>query len=857
MARSSIGKNVSPEGDWTAGFAKWTDKLKAEVRRMRPAVACVSLAVALLAAPIHGFTQTNAPPDPAHRVWHASWVTHPTAALREPLVLHFRRSLTLAAAPSSYIVRVSADNRFILYVNGQRVGDGPARGDLTHWRYERFDLAPYLRPGENLIAATVWNWGILCPLAQMSDRTAFLLESEATGEDAISTPEGWQVAIDPGHRALDRSTVTQRAYMATGPGEEIDAALSDWTWNTPTDGGSHWVPVASPMRDSIFPGVNLAHSADATGDNPWGLVPDTLPHMAYAATSAGKVVRVDSIAAEQAGIMQFPAQPVSIPADTHLHILLDRGTLTTGYPILTVSGGKGAQVWFTYSEALYDNEDHKGDRNALTYTDAQGATHPRRALGLRDEFLPDGGANRVFQPLWWRAWRYLDLDITTGGQPLTLDSLTAAFTAYPFEERAKFDTASPTSDPSLASDLAKIWQISWRTARLDAHETYMDTPYYEQLQYIGDTRIQALISYAVTGDDRLARQALQAFNDSRIPEGITRSRYPSSLPQNIPTFSLLYIGMLHDFWMYRPDRDGFIASKMDGVRGILDWYAQFREPAGLLHETPWWSFIDWVQDKQVIPTYSSSGESCVTTLEYLGALDNAADLEKAVGDAAFATRDREKAGSLRTELYRRCWVAARGLLADTPDKTVFSQQANIMGVLYDAIPKAQQRDVLQKALAIEPGTTPNGVLSASYYFRFYLARALDHAGMADDYLEFIQPWRQLLALHFSTWPETPGHTRSDSHAWSAHPIYDLLTLVAGIEPASPGFKTVRIAPHLGPLRSLTASFPHPDGMIDVDYHRQGKALDAAITLPAHLSGDFVYAGKTWPLRPGANHIHAP
>ena len=46
----------------------------------------------------------------------------------------------------------------------------------------------------------------------------------------------------------------------------------------------------------------------------------------------------------------------------------------------------------------------------------------------------------------------------------------------------------------------------------------------------------------------------------------------------------------------------------------------------------------------------------------------------------------------------------------------------------------------------------------------------------------------LLPLHFSTWPETPGDTRSDSHAWSAHPAYDLLTLVAGIEPAEPGLQ---------------------------------------------------------------------
>ena len=154
---------------------------------------------------------------------------------------------------------------------------------------------------------------------------------------------------------------------------------------------------------------------------------------------------------------------------------------------------------------------------------------------------------------------------------------------------------------------------------------------------------------------------------------------------------------------------------------------------------------------------------------------------------------------MRSGLAGKCWNGGRGLLADNPDQNVFSQQANILGVLYDVIPKERQQEVLKKVLAIEPGTTPNGTLSASYYFRFYLARALEHAGMADDYLDSLDPWRKLLPLHFSTWPEIPGNTRSDSHAWTAHPIYDLLTLVAGIEPASPGFATVRIAPHLGKL----------------------------------------------------------
>ncbi len=785
----------------------------------------------------------NAPPaniDPPHHAWRASWVTHPTAPLREPIVLHFKRTVSLASIPASYPVRVSADNRFILYVNGHRVGEGPARGDLAHWRYERFDLAPLLRAGQNLVTATVWNWGIFAPVAQMTDRTAFLLESEDTGATGISTPNGWQVEIEPGHTALDRSSVNLRDYFASGPGEQIDAAHYDWNWQSDSDPGSNWVSVGTPMRDAMGSGDSQAHSADTTGNNFWDLIPDSLPPNEYSPTSAGATVRIDS--SEGARLFGRDGEPPSpelagtvVAAHSHTHIMLDRQTLTTAYPELTVSGGKGAKIWFTYSEALYDKQKHKGDRNDVG---------DRVALGLRDSFLPDGGEHRTFEPLWWRTWRYLDLDIETAGQPLTIESMKAAFTAYPFHERATFKSPD--------AELKRIWDISWRTARLDAHETYMDTPYYEQLQYVGDTRIQALISYTVSGDDRLARQALSAFDDSRFTDGITRSRYPSSLPQTIPTFSLLYIGMVRDYWMYRPDPEPARQS-LPGTRSVLDWFAHYEQPDGLLRELPWWSFVDWVPSG-TIPTYDAKGESCVTTLQYLGALEDQSALEKGLGDSQLAARYQARAAHVRSGLYNRCWSAARGMLADTPDRNHFSQQANILGVLYDVVPKEHQKEVLEKVLDIEPGTTPNGILSASYYFRFYLARALEHTGMADRYLDSIAPWRKLLPLHFSTWPEIPGDTRSDSHAWTSHPIYDLLSVVAGIEPASPGFRTVRVAPHLGSLPSLTATFPHPNGVIQVQYTRMDGGLKAAVTLPDKLTGTFEFEGRTWPLKPGMNTI---
>ena len=217
---------------------------------MRPISSRLAL-FAALALTISSVAAQTPAPDPPAREWKASWVTHPTAPLKDPVVLHFRHGLKLDAVPASYAVRVSADNRFVLFVNGKRVGDGPARGDLGHWRYERFDLAPLLKPGENLITAIVWNFGIYAPVAQLTDRTAFLVDSEAKEAAGISTPEGWEVEEERGHRPVPRTTDGGWDYMASGTGEELDAAQYDWSWQNPASKGT-WVKAVSAMRESIY-----------------------------------------------------------------------------------------------------------------------------------------------------------------------------------------------------------------------------------------------------------------------------------------------------------------------------------------------------------------------------------------------------------------------------------------------------------------------------------------------------------------------------------------------------------------------------------------------------------------------------
>ena len=203
-----------------------------------------------------------------------------------------------------------------------------------------------------------------------------------------------------------------------------------------------------------------------------------------------------------------------------------------------------------------------------------------------------------------------------------------------------------------------------------------------------------------------------------------------------------------------------------------------------------------------------------------------------------------------SRIYEHCWSPERKLLADTPERINFSEHANILGVLYDVIPKDEQQQALRRIVNDQEHLTP-----ASYYFRFYLARALEHAGLGDLYLSSLGPWRALLPMGFSTWPEIAGDSRSDSHAWSAHPTYDLLTIVGGIHPGSPGFRTVRIAPELGDLKKLTVRYPHPLGEIVVHYEVSGNSLHAEITLPPGLTGTFEWKGKSHILSGGTTTVN--
>lgn len=763
-------------------------------------------------------------PDLLTKRWQANWISHPTASPKDFGVYHFRRTFDLDSKPEKFIVHVSADNRYRLFVNGQGVCLGPARGDLMHWRFETVDIAPYLVKGENTIAAVVWNFGEFIPLAQITLRTAFILQADDQKNNFVNTGEKWIVFQNHAYSPVQPNLNT---FNVVGAGEKVVGDKYPWGWQQTDFDTSAWLKVRLLDKGSP-PGVAL--------DNTWMLVPRTIPLMEE---TLQRILKVRRAAGVEIGDNFFDGQQkLTVPANTKATILFDQAFLTTAYPELLVSGGGDSQIVLTYSEALFDAKNQKGNRDEI---------EGRQIKGYSDIFLPDGSDNRLFGTLWFRTWRYLQMEIQTKDEPLTINDFYGRFTAYPFRENAYFGSSD--------SSLKNIWDVGWRTARLCANETYFDCPYYEQLQYVGDTRIQALISLYVSGDDRLMRNAIAAYDDSRIPEGLTQSRYPCSSMQIIPPYSLFWIAMVHDYWMHRGDPE-FVKSYLGGIDDVLNWHERCIGSNGMLGPVSWWNFVDWSwpwdNKKGVggVPAGADEGRSSILTLQFVYSLNYAAQLNDAFGRHYFADHYRKLEETLKKSTYKLCWDDKRGLLADTPDKNVFSQHANILAVLVDLIPPKEQKKLMEKVVS------EKDLIQCTFYFRYYLVRAIDKVGFGDRYIEMLQPWRDMLKMGLTTFAENPEPTRSDCHAWSASPNYDLLATVCGVEPAEPGFKSVKIEPHLGPLTWVEGKMPHPLGEIKVRFERSGKTgVKGSITLPLGLKGRFIWNGKSIPLKSGSQTVN--
>ncbi len=297
-----------------------------------------------------------------------------------------------------------------------------------------------------------------------------------------------------------------------------------------------------------------------------------------------------------------------------------------------------------------------------------------------------------------------------------------------------------------------------------AHETYMDCPYYEELMYAGDTRLELLTTYVMTRDDRLPRKALRMFDASHLPSGLTQARYPSCVMQIIAPFALWWAAMVRDYALWRDDR-GFVEQLMPGVHATLEAFRRFLGPDGLIHAPAGWNFMDWVPGWTAgIPPEGVSGCSGLLNWQLVYTLALVADLETQLGEHELAERGRRQAGELARCAHETFWDEARGLYADDPARQHFSEHTQCLALLSGLVDPARRQRIAEGLLH------DDGLARTTIYFTHYLFEAYREIGRVDVLPDRLSLWFALKQSGFKTTVSHPNravrtampgaHTRS-------------------------------------------------------------------------------------------------
>jgi alpha-L-rhamnosidase len=772
--------------------------------------------------------------------WPCAWITCP-GVKGPPFVVAFRKRFTLDQ-DATIRIHVTADERYELFVDGERIGRGPERGAPDRWFYETYDLA--LPPGEHVVVARVWAFGAEAADAQMSVHPGFLFAPEGAWAEVLGTGVSeWEA------KRLDGYTLVSVDHIAPWRGARVAVDGAAFPWGFERGEGDDWRPAEASEE-----GNGVARRLDWHLPPQHVLCPATLPpmldeerragtvrfvaHVSTAETAGIPVECQDHLADEQVGWRTLISGKgaVVVPPNTARRVIVDLEDYYCAYPEVVTSGGAGSTVRVHWAESLRHFPDpwnhHKGNRDEI---------EGKYFVGFGDTFLPDGGSNRRFEPLWWQAGRYVELFVQTGDRPLTIESFVLRETRYPLEMESRFDASD--------ARVTRVAPILIRGMQMCAHETYLDCPYYEEMMYAADTRLEVLCTIVMTRDDRLPRKALRMYDASRLASGLTQSRYPCQLMQVIPAFALWWVAMVRDYALWRDDR-GFVESLMPGVRATVEGFRRFVGSDGLLQAIEGWNTIDWVETWEAgMPPDAVDGVSGVMNWQYVYVLTLAADLEARLGERELAARLNRQAGELAERAMEAFWDEERGLLADDLAKRRFSEHTQCLALLSD-LPDPARRVRLAEGLLNAPDLARTSIYFSHYYFE--TCRKL---GRIDTLMARMALWFELLDKGLKTPVESPEPARSDCHAWSSHPLYHYFATFLGIRPGSLGFRTVEIAPQLGPLKHASGRLVHPaGGEIAVEFRVEDGALRGRVDLPVGLTGTLHSDGRTMPLSEGTNRL---
>lgn len=726
----------------------------------------------------------------------------------------FRKTFTLKTRPRKAILHITADQSYRLYINGEYMTRGPARGFQSHWPCDALDISSHLKKGPNLLAIRAYNPGT-GNFQYIFQGRAGLLAALDAGATQIVTDATWLCRRQPGIR---RDSVPCSKQLFAQEHIDLREEPHDWFHAAHVCNTAWQAPACSQTwRDMPWPNLEprgipqLAEkwwpAASIIGTHT-GVDPRDYINICDVARFRYEAGFAFQPASGSAGNIDVP--PQTAPETHFSSYLIDFGKTVVGCPVISISGCAGGETIDTlHFETLGEN---------LT-PDYVPGKHSRMAFGGRIICRPGANTHEFYHAL---GFRHMIVTVRNAPRPLRL-SVSLRWQGYPLGKTGHFSC----NDEALN----KIWKACAWTQQCCSLDAYVDTPWREQAQWWGDARVQAWNTFHLCDDARLLRRGIAQIAAQATPDGVTYGHAPTIAHSCIlPDFTLIWFLTLWDYYWQTGSPEPF-ETHHDTVDRALQYFKKYSDAkTGLVrHDERLWLFLDWTD-------LHRSGLPSVYNLWLLLALEKLATLASATKRPGEAGRLNQWAKTLRKSLSPL--VTRDGLMRDgfTDGGKIVedtSLHAQVLG-LAACIPGLDANNIMKKLLLPWLHEDKCAKACPSAYWTTYILSYLSEAGHGRGVVDIIKRHWLPMAEYGTTW-ENFSPRRADesfSHAWSAHPLFHLMQIIGGIRQSAPAWKTITYNPVFHGEHCNT-TVPTPLGLIKSRWRRTKNKVHIELILPRH------------------------
>jgi len=700
--------------------------------------------------------------------WTAQWIWQPQDRPDNSWV-RLRKKVTLSQRPSRAALRIAAENKYWLYINGQLVvpeGGLDIRPDLKNTYFDTLDITPFLTAGDNIIAVLVWYKGGIPGYSQlMASDGGFLFEAAVSGATpaTITSDSTWRVSPHP---AFARTVQHQLAQDYKWPQYPV-------SYDARNDPGD-WTALA--FEDTSWP---FATQRGKPPSAPWNtLVDRTIPML------------------KNGGLTAYTNQaslPTSVTAATAF--TGDVGNNIQANAYLKVNAPAGVTITIRMNQWYQEQFITKaGVQEYTTYQWQNTSGQPWTRHSIEYAFSNVTGPVQI-----------LDLKY----RPLT------------------YNTEFVGSFTSSNARLNTLWTKSRNTSYVCMRDQFYDCPDRERGQWWGDVSEQILYSFYLYDDNAslLAKKGFRELLNTQKPDGSLYTTAPG-VTFHLPDQNMAAINSLGVYYLYTGD-SALIAELYPKVSTYLKRYVASTlngDGMPILQNGPW-NWIDWGSNLDI----QTGSANTVANGLFITLMETGKQLAQAVGNTADVNFYQGLETTAKSHFNQYFWKPAAnayvfGLLNGTQSSTI-DDRSNAWAVLAGAADSSRLPGVLN-VLNTKLNASP---YQERYIEEAMFQMGNDREAinrMLTFYQSDIDSWSQTM------WERSGGSIDSNNHAWAASATYLLGAFVAGVRPTAPGWSTYQVTPQMGPLTSASAVVPSVRGTIHASHTLSTTSYTLALISPA-------------------------